>query len=563
MTYDGHFLKGGDQWLYYSYFNETPVEDAIKQKYLQGGAVGGTSAGMAVLGQYCYTAENESLLPWEGLENVFHPNITIETDFLNLLTGFITDTHFLQRGRLPRLGSMMANYFVTAQKSINGIACDDQTAVCIDERNIATVLGDGGAYVYRDGDFNVNNAQWYGYQKGIHLADSMQIDLTTFEIQKGPEQTSSTIQAEDINNNILLCGNNWIDESSPCVQQIAQLDDTLMILTGESRLVAATLLNTLDKLGKQDAFVLSATADNNDSSLWKLRNRIKRSPNVVFIENDFEALNAFLEGGPTGALIRSHIHRDEIFSAFFGEDCKLAGGKYCSNNLESTNHAYNGNLKYKNGLQLLPNSIFMPGAFDPAQEDYYENNTLSGLFALANDHLSFSLYIGSNSWVNFRQDGGMNYFVGGGKYSPVIVKNSAKNYETFAQLNGTGARNNASFDQLEIFTLNDSYQMPAGKTIVSQDPPYEFEEPEKIVTGLANTSQGVRVLSNITNQDVYVVADANYIAELIPMCGKHAERFHISPGTNTITILQPGVYVLRIIHESSSRLIKSQKILRF
>jgi hypothetical protein len=157
----------------------------------------------------------------------------------------------------------------------------------------------------------------------------------------------------------------------------------------------------------------------------------------------------------------------------------------------------------------------------------------------------------------------MNYFVGGGQYSPVIVKNSALNYDTFAQLNGMDARNNASFDQLEIFTLNAGYQLPAGPTLINQDPPYEFEKPDKTVTGLANTNMNVRVLSNITNQDVYVVADADYIAELIPVCGKQADRFHLSPGTNTITIQQPGVYVLTIIDEQSFRLIKSQKILRY
>lgn len=48
------FFSGGDQALYVQYWAGTPVQEAI-QKKLGSVTVGGTSAGMAILGEWIYT----------------------------------------------------------------------------------------------------------------------------------------------------------------------------------------------------------------------------------------------------------------------------------------------------------------------------------------------------------------------------------------------------------------------------------------------------------------------------------------------------------------------------
>ena len=101
------FIAGGDQYDYYQYWKDTPIENAINflinQKRI---TVGGTSAGMAILGNAYYTPPGGSAKSEEVLVDPFHPNLDIlgNADFINqpLLQNVITDTHYDQRDRNGR-----------------------------------------------------------------------------------------------------------------------------------------------------------------------------------------------------------------------------------------------------------------------------------------------------------------------------------------------------------------------------------------------------------------------------------------------------------------------------
>ncbi len=562
MTYDGIFFKGGDQWIYYNYFTGSQIEQAIVDKFNAGGVIGGTSAGMAILGEYTYTAENASLLPWQGLENVYHENITIAHDFMPLLKGFMTDTHFQDRGRLPRLHSMMANYFLTSQTAIKGIACDDMTAITIDEQLIATVYGTGGGYFYLpDNNYQEENGRWSGEHQAIHFADGMSIDLNDTSIINGPDTPTTFKPEESINQQILLCGNNWIDEQSPCVEQLAALKDTMVIVTGASRVTAATLRQSLSNLGKQDVIVLSAIQGNNDESLWKLRNTIRRSKSLVFIENDFDGLFSFLEGGEAGELLFDHMHRDSIFCGFFGEDAKLAGNWYCTNNTESPLFAYNGQLDYKPGLQLL-NSIIIPGAYNPDMTEFYENNTLSGLFAMGAYDLSFSIFLNSNTWVKLDQKTNENYYSAEGQYGAVIIKNSSLYHEPFKVKAGAGPRNNMAYDQLDIYVLNNQHAVYAGEVISNDDPDYEFEEPEdEVITGLQMEAGKTGIYPTISEGIVNIYLEEAAEIQIIHVCGVVHKVIDLDKGMHTTGIETSGLFLIKIISKETGQLIKFQKIL--
>jgi cyanophycinase len=105
------YFAGGDQCNYIRWIKGTPVERAVERVYRRGGAVGGTSAGLAIMGQYAYDAcPSQSARSAEVLLDPFHVDVSVSTGFFEwpALRGVITDTHFQQRDRLGRMLVFMA-----------------------------------------------------------------------------------------------------------------------------------------------------------------------------------------------------------------------------------------------------------------------------------------------------------------------------------------------------------------------------------------------------------------------------------------------------------------------
>ena len=144
------WIAGGDRWDYVNYWRGTPVDSliniAISERNI---TIGGTSAGMAVLGGTYFSAQNGTVTSQTALNNPFDQNITIDnTSFFNLpiLSNVITDTHFDDPDRKGRHAVFMARMQENASETVRGIACDEYTAICIDETGIASVFGDYPSY---------------------------------------------------------------------------------------------------------------------------------------------------------------------------------------------------------------------------------------------------------------------------------------------------------------------------------------------------------------------------------------------------------------------------------
>jgi cyanophycinase len=139
------FIAGGDQSHYMQYWKGTKVQEAIQYLLTEKKVpVGGTSAGCAILGGFYYSGEHGSVVSSEALANPFHERITIYgSDFLRpaYLEQVITDQHFSQRDRLGRQVVFLARALQMSDQSVQGIAVDEKTAVCIDANGKATVLG--------------------------------------------------------------------------------------------------------------------------------------------------------------------------------------------------------------------------------------------------------------------------------------------------------------------------------------------------------------------------------------------------------------------------------------
>lgn len=146
------FIAGGSQDNYINFWQGTPVEEALNSAIKRGVPVGGTSAGLAVLGEYSFAALKDTVKSSEALSNPFHERVTITRDFLHapLMEGKITDSHFVARDRMGRLIAFLARIVTDGwARAPLGIGIDEKTAVLVDADGNARVTGVGAAYFLR------------------------------------------------------------------------------------------------------------------------------------------------------------------------------------------------------------------------------------------------------------------------------------------------------------------------------------------------------------------------------------------------------------------------------
>jgi cyanophycinase-like exopeptidase len=133
------FIAGGDQGDYVTDWKNTPVEVAINAHARKPAPLGGTSAGMAVLSEFVYSAmSGSSLTSAEGLADPFHHDLTLDRDFLALptLNAKITDQHLIERDRIGRTVAFLARLVHDGWTTTGlAIAADRETALHVDPAN--------------------------------------------------------------------------------------------------------------------------------------------------------------------------------------------------------------------------------------------------------------------------------------------------------------------------------------------------------------------------------------------------------------------------------------------
>jgi cyanophycinase len=149
---DGIFLAGGDQSRYVNFWQDTPVAAALNAHVRAGKPLGGTSAGLAVLGEFAFAAlEPGDLTSAIALPNPYDFRITLTRNFLelDLLRGVLTDSHFMPRQRLGRslvfLARLMAEH---NPPHLIGLGVDEKTALCVDPDGTARVFTAGSGQVW-------------------------------------------------------------------------------------------------------------------------------------------------------------------------------------------------------------------------------------------------------------------------------------------------------------------------------------------------------------------------------------------------------------------------------
>jgi cyanophycinase len=152
------FIAGGDQAHYIRDWKDTPVQDAINANIAEGKPIGGTSAGLAVLGEFVYGAlgdppDGSALVSAAVLLNPYTERVTLVRGFLKIphLENLLTDSHFAKRDRMGRTLGFLARVMQDGwSKSPREVAIDEKSAVLVEPDGKGTVLGSGkGAYFLR------------------------------------------------------------------------------------------------------------------------------------------------------------------------------------------------------------------------------------------------------------------------------------------------------------------------------------------------------------------------------------------------------------------------------
>lgn len=124
------FFTGGDQLRLTSVLGGTALMKRLAEREKHGLVIAGTSAGAAAMAQ---------LMVYDGsTARALEKGEVLATSGFKLIRDSVIDTHFTQRGRLPRLFNLLA-----ANPANLGIGLDEDTAAIIKKGRFLEVAGSG------------------------------------------------------------------------------------------------------------------------------------------------------------------------------------------------------------------------------------------------------------------------------------------------------------------------------------------------------------------------------------------------------------------------------------
>jgi cyanophycinase len=126
----GIFFGGGDQGRIMDVLQDRELADALRERYRQGAAFAGTSAGTAVMSGIMITgAADATVLDGRSVQ---------VRAGLGLLPGVILDQHFLKRQRQNRLFGLVLDH-----PRLLGVGVDEGAALAVTDNRHAEVVGPG------------------------------------------------------------------------------------------------------------------------------------------------------------------------------------------------------------------------------------------------------------------------------------------------------------------------------------------------------------------------------------------------------------------------------------
>ena len=126
------FIAGGDQSHYIRFWKGTALEQTLNALMRKNVPVGGTSAGLAVLGQFDYSALYKSATSELALVDPYYKDITFDPSPLSLTGGFIAppalaslifDSHFDSRDRMGRFIAFISRIVAPTVTPTGTVGC--------------------------------------------------------------------------------------------------------------------------------------------------------------------------------------------------------------------------------------------------------------------------------------------------------------------------------------------------------------------------------------------------------------------------------------------------------
>jgi len=152
------FIAGGDQNEYITLWNQTKLQKGIQHIIKNNVPIGGTSAGLNVLGDWIFTAETGGITSEEALENPYSPDLTLGNNFLHVspfLDNIIFDTHFYQRDRMGRSVTFLARLITDHHGNL------DYHVISVDEQTAILLGNNEGEIINQDGSIELTHSAYF------------------------------------------------------------------------------------------------------------------------------------------------------------------------------------------------------------------------------------------------------------------------------------------------------------------------------------------------------------------------------------------------------------------
>jgi len=252
-TATGIYFRGGDQSRYLQafWFQNSPLLSKLQERWRDGtlGVLSGGSAGAHILSTQMISANNSDRRGPTALESLQDAQgyglFSIQENQFPLFDNpfFIADTHFIERGRLPRLAGAMANGMLANRlttrasevvqttdemRAWRGVGLGSKTALLIENSGnknpVATVRGADTVTLLRPTEQTKirvaeNTTPVVTDLDFLLLTDGYQVHLDTFEIVRRPPENErwkgNLVQSElsRVTNERTVDGGSFSDEN--------------------------------------------------------------------------------------------------------------------------------------------------------------------------------------------------------------------------------------------------------------------------------------------------------------------------------------------------------------
>lgn len=370
------WFPGGDQGNYVPILKGTALSDSVKKRFYRDNiCVGGTSAGAMIVGEFVSTG---GAWPSDALRDAYSPYLKYEGDVLNLLPGFLIDTHVAERGRLGRMLAHLGRIHNDFGRRVIVAGIDDCTALCVDSNLVATVYGTGSVtflsideetkITIRKGKppvlFNV---------KAIRCGDRFKIDLKALEILDIPPHAfrieGKNTSSLNIKTPIFILGGKageFRDQRKALREFVNYCGKrpVIVVFTSSPDLKSIKMhMRYLKKFGASEFFVVDLGVANLEDV--KIAEKLERTDGFIFVGNDLRKIVSVLNGENLVARTYWSKVDEGVPHLFIGVDGMLVNRKIICNAESDKYLAYYGALEVMDGLGLVEDIFVSPSAFVP------------------------------------------------------------------------------------------------------------------------------------------------------------------------------------------------------